>query len=55
MTPTLTTPPTTDPAQLLRYRAALRELGDEAISCALYFTSVGQLHHMKELDLSAKE
>ena len=42
-------------AQLLRYRAALRELGDEAISCALYFTSVGQLHHMKELDLSAKE
>ncbi|MEE4146087.1 MAG: UvrD-helicase domain-containing protein [Halieaceae bacterium] len=41
--------------QLLRYRNALRELGGEAIRCALYFTSVGQLYHMKELDLGARE
>ncbi len=41
--------------QLLRYRQALSELGREAICCALYFTSVGQLYHMKELDLEARE
>jgi ATP-dependent exoDNAse (exonuclease V) beta subunit len=41
--------------QLLRYRQALRELGREPVSCALYFTSVGRLYHMKQLDLRGRE
>ena len=41
--------------QLLRYRQALRELGDEPLRCALYFTALGRLHHMPELDLGAPE
>jgi ATP-dependent exoDNAse (exonuclease V) beta subunit len=39
--------------QLLRYREVLRELCDEAIRCALYFPTLGQLHHLKELDVEA--
>jgi len=41
--------------QLLRYRQALGELGREPVCCALYFTSLGRLYHMKELDLEARE
>jgi ATP-dependent exoDNAse (exonuclease V) beta subunit len=39
--------------QLLRYREVLRELGNEAIRCALYFPALGQLYHLKELDMEA--
>jgi len=39
--------------QLLRYREVLRELCGEAIRCALYFPTLGQLHHLKELDVEA--
>ena len=42
-------------AQLLRYRQALRELAHEPLRCALYFTALGQLHHVEELDLGARE
>jgi ATP-dependent exoDNAse (exonuclease V) beta subunit len=39
--------------QLLRYRGAVRELADEPLHCALYFTALGRLHHLPELDLPA--
>ena len=38
-------------AQLLRYRDALRDLSAQALNCALYFTALGQLHRLPELDL----
>lgn len=41
--------------QLLRYRHALRELSGAALRCALYFTAMGRLHHLGELDLEARE
>ena len=41
--------------QLLRYRRALRELGPEPLRCALYFTALGHLHHLPELDLASLE
>jgi ATP-dependent helicase/nuclease subunit A len=37
--------------QLLRYRGVLRALSGEPICCALFFTALGQLHHIKSLDL----
>jgi ATP-dependent helicase/nuclease subunit A len=40
--------------QLLRYRSALRALSDEPICCALFFTALGRLHHVKSLDLPAE-
>ena len=39
--------------QLSRYRRALRELHTEPLRCALYFTALGCLHHIRELDLQA--
>ena len=39
--------------QLLGYRQLLRALGDEPLRCALYFTALGHLHHLEELDLEA--
>ena len=41
--------------QLLQYRHALRELADEPLRCALYFTALGRMHHIEELDLAAQE
>jgi ATP-dependent exoDNAse (exonuclease V) beta subunit len=41
--------------QLLRYRRALREMGPEPLRCALYFTALGHLHHLPELDLAPME
>ncbi len=41
--------------QLLRYRAALSDVGDEAICCALYFTALGIFYPLKELNLEAKQ
>jgi ATP-dependent exoDNAse (exonuclease V) beta subunit len=41
--------------QLLRYRAALREIATEPLRCALYFTALGHFHHLAELDLPARE
>jgi ATP-dependent exoDNAse (exonuclease V) beta subunit len=41
--------------QLLRYRRALRELGPEPLRCALYFTALGHLHHLPDLDLAPTE
>jgi ATP-dependent helicase/nuclease subunit A len=40
--------------QLLRYRSALRARSDEPICCALFFTALGRLHHVKSLDLPAE-
>ena len=40
--------------QLLRYRSALAEFHTEPLRCALYFTALGQLHHLLELDLVAR-
>lgn len=41
--------------QLLRYRRALRALGPEPLRCALYFTALGHLHHLPDLDLAPEE
>jgi len=41
--------------QLLRYRQALREITAEPLRCALYFTALGRLYPVTELDLGAKE
>lgn len=41
--------------QLLRYRSVLRELTREPLRTALYFTALGQLHHINELDLPAAQ
>lgn len=41
--------------QLQRYREAVSELCGEPIACALYFTVLGHLHHLGELDLPARE
>jgi hypothetical protein len=38
--------------QLLRYRDALCALSDEPICCALFFTALGRLHHIKSLDVT---
>jgi ATP-dependent helicase/nuclease subunit A len=40
--------------QLLRYRQALREITAEPLRCALYFTALGRLYPVPELDLDAK-
>jgi ATP-dependent exoDNAse (exonuclease V) beta subunit len=40
--------------QLLRYRQALREITAEPLRCALYFTALGRLYPVAELDLDAK-
>jgi ATP-dependent helicase/nuclease subunit A len=37
--------------QLQRYRDALGGLSDRGLNCALYFTALGQLHRLPELDL----
>lgn len=37
--------------QLRRYRDALRDLGEGAIRCALYFTALGRLHELEDLRL----
>ena len=39
--------------QLQRYRDALRSLGGQALRCALFFTALGHLHPLTELDLPA--
>jgi ATP-dependent helicase/nuclease subunit A len=39
--------------QLHRYREALRGLGSEPLRCALFFTALGYLHTVPELDLQA--
>ena len=39
--------------QLQRYRDALRSLGGQALRCALFFTALGYLHPLTELDLPA--
>jgi ATP-dependent helicase/nuclease subunit A len=39
--------------QLRVYRDAVRELGPQAVRCALFFTALGQLHIIEELDLPA--
>ena len=39
--------------QLLRYRDALQSVGHEPLCCALFFTAIGQFHHLVELDLPA--
>jgi ATP-dependent exoDNAse (exonuclease V) beta subunit len=41
--------------QLLRYRQALRDITAEPLRCALYFTALGRLYPVTELDLGAKE
>ena len=41
--------------QLLRYRQVLRELTVEPMRCGLFFTGLGQLYHLPELDLDHKE
>jgi ATP-dependent helicase/nuclease subunit A len=41
--------------QLLRYRDVLRALAKEPLRCALFFTALGQLHHIEDLDLAAVE
>jgi ATP-dependent exoDNAse (exonuclease V) beta subunit len=41
--------------QLLRYRRVLRELGPEPLRCALYFTALGHLYHLPDLDLASAE
>jgi ATP-dependent helicase/nuclease subunit A len=40
--------------QLLRYRNALAELHTEPLCCALYFTALGHMHHLVELDLAGR-
>jgi ATP-dependent helicase/nuclease subunit A len=37
--------------QLLGYRNALRDYSPTALRCALYFTALGHLHHIEDLDL----
>lgn len=37
--------------QLLRYRDALRCLGPQPLRCALFFTALGHLHRLQDLDL----
>jgi hypothetical protein len=37
--------------QLRSYRDALRFFGDQPLRCALFFTALGQLHIVSELDL----
>lgn len=39
--------------QLLRYRDAVRYLGNQRVRCALFFTASGRLHIVSELDLPA--
>jgi len=47
---------TTYRPQLLRYRDAVRELdSSRALRCALYFTALGRLHTLDDLDLPAAE
>jgi ATP-dependent exoDNAse (exonuclease V) beta subunit len=41
--------------QLQRYRDALRALGGQPLRCALFFTALGHLHPVTELDLPAVE
>jgi ATP-dependent exoDNAse (exonuclease V) beta subunit len=41
--------------QLRCYRDAVRMLGAEPVRCALYFTALGHLHTVTELDLPAAE
>ena len=41
--------------QLRLYRDALRHLGPEPLRCALFFTALGYLHRMPELDLPKSE
>ena len=40
--------------QLQAYRDALRVLGEQPLRCALYFTALGYLHPLAELDLPAR-
>jgi ATP-dependent exoDNAse (exonuclease V) beta subunit len=39
--------------QLQCYRDAVRHLGQEPLRCALFFTALGQLHAIPDLDLPA--
>lgn len=39
--------------QLCRYRDALQLLGSEPLRCALFFTALGHLHRLPDLDLPA--
>jgi ATP-dependent helicase/nuclease subunit A len=39
--------------QLRRYRDALYQLGSEPLRCALFFTALGHLHRLPDLDLPA--
>ncbi len=41
--------------QLMLYRDAVRQLGAEPLRCALYFTALGYLHVVVELDLPATD
>ena len=41
--------------EVARYRQALREITSEPLRCALYFTALGRLYPVTELDLGAKE
>jgi len=41
--------------QLQCYRDALRTLGGQPLRCALFFTALGHLHPVTELDLPARE
>ena len=41
--------------QLLCYRDALRAMFDEPLRCALFFTALGHLHVISELDLPASQ
>ena len=41
--------------QLERYRDAVRSLGKQPVRCALFFTALGYLHPLAELDLPAVE
>ena len=40
--------------QLLRYRNTLADLHTEPLCCALYFTALGHMHHLVELDLAGR-
>jgi len=40
--------------QLLRYRDALRCLGPQPLRCALFFTALGHLHRLEDLDLPGR-
>ena len=40
--------------QLLRYRDALRCLGPQPLRCALFFTALGHLHRLQDLDLPGR-